>query len=260
MRTLAMMALAVGCSSSSAPPAPEHAPASMSTAPAPLTLVYVPRRVGDRFHDVQHARYDLVEGGVHVVEVRDVECDREVRATDGAAVTSEASHYTTFHFEHTQDGRVSVAPALDGMAYLVTRRGDGLEIARDDGAPLGAEERTMVEHDHDDVKRPSGVSPYLAGRTWEVGREVTLDDAEQRGFFFQPAVGTASMTLTSVTPERAHFATHSHRRFDDGVEADVTGTMVIDRATGRLVQQIAAWTFTGAWVGHAELTTEFSER
>lgn len=79
MRAAVPVLLLIGCGGA---PAPTASPANTTpTATAdPLRLTAVPRAVGDRFDETSHDFYDVMVEGVHIVEVQDYRCAREVRA------------------------------------------------------------------------------------------------------------------------------------------------------------------------------------
>ena len=88
---------------------------------------------------------------------------------------------------------------------------------------------------------------------------VELDAAAQVRFFGEEATGSAAMTLTGATADTVTFAGRNHRRFGDGVEVSAAGTFVYDRATLRLRHRAGTATFTGAWVGRAELSIDITD-
>ncbi|MBL8623195.1 MAG: hypothetical protein JNK64_17925 [Myxococcales bacterium] len=252
MRAAVPVLLLIGCGGAPAPTASPASPASATTAaPARLRLTAVPRAVGDRFDETSYDHYDVMVDGVHIVELQEFRCSREVRAVADGAVTEQLTSYHHFHVEQRRDDRLAIGPDLSGHTYRVAVAGGELAITRDDGAALDPAEHEQVARDHGDLGHPMA-STALEATAWEPGVEVALDAAAQRRFFGEEASGTATMTLTAASADTVTFAGGNHRRFGDGVEVIATGTFVYDRATLRLRHREGTATLTGAWVGRAE--------
>jgi hypothetical protein len=257
MRAAVPVLLLIGCGGA---PAPTASPANTTpTATAdPLRLTAVPRAVGDRFDETSHDFYDVMVEGVHIVEVQDYRCAREVRAVVDGAVTEQVTWYHAFHFEQRRDDQLELGVDLAGHTYRVAVDGGELAITRDDGGALDPVEREQVARDHGDLGHPMA-SSALVGTAWVPGAEVELDAAAQLRFFGEAASGTATMTLTAATADTVTFAGGNHRTFDDGVEVTATGTFIYDRATLRLRHREGSATLAGAWVGRTERRTDITD-
>ncbi len=259
MRTALLSLVLIGCGGAPAPTANPTSPAPATTAaPAPLRLTAVPRAVGDRFDETSYDHYDVMVDGVHIVELQEYRCSREVRAVIDGAVTEQLTTYHLFHVEQRRDGRLAIGPDLAGHTYRVAVAGGELAITRDDGAALDPAEHEAVARDHNDLGSPMA-SSALVGTAWVPGVEVELDAAAQLRFFGEEASGTATMTLLAATADTVTFAGGNHRTFGDGVEVTATGTFVYDRATLRLRHREGTATLAGAWVGRSERRTDITD-
>lgn len=218
----------------------------------------MPRAVGDRFDETSYDHYDVMVDGVHIVELQESRCSREVRAVADGAVTEQVTRYHQFHLEQRRDDRLAIGPDLGGHTYRVAVAGGELAITRDDGAALDPAEREAVARDHGDLGHPMA-SSALVETAWLPGVAVELDATAQLRFFGEAARGTATMTLTTTTADTVTFAGGNHRTFDDGVEVTATGTFVYDRATLRLRHREGTATLAGAWVGRSERRTDITD-
>lgn len=256
MRTALLPLLLIGCGGAPAPTA--SSAITPTAAPAPLRLTAVPRAVGDRFDETSYDHYDVMVDGVHIVELQEYRCSREVRAVADGAVTEQVTHYQQFHVEQRRDDRLAIGPDLAGHTYRVAVDGGELAITREDGGALDPVEREQVARDHSDLGSPMA-SSALVGTAWVPGVEVELDAAAQLRFFGEEASGTATMTLTAATADTVTFTGGNHRTFGDGVEVTATGTFVYDRATLRLRHREGRATLAGAWVGRSERRTDITD-
>lgn len=180
---------------------------------------------------------------------------KQIVALDGDVVTKVKVTHRAITRQETVNGtpRAQPTPSL-GKTYLVWRDRGELQVSYVDGTAPPAAEIKEVRKGNRSVGRPEPMDRIVAGRVWKIGERFELtatqlaelnqtmsDDGE-------PALTSMTLTLHTVDDAVATMAmtmTMAMARAADRMTIDFTGTVKLDRRTGRVLELGGTGPFSG---------------
>lgn len=179
---------------------------------------------------------------------------KQIVALDGDIVTTLKVTHRAVTNQDTVNGapRARPTPTL-GKTYLVWRAGGELQVSYVDGTAPPAAEIKAVRKGNRSVGRPEPLDRIVASRVWKIGERFeltaaqlaelkqTMSDDEEPELTsmtltlhtVDAAVATMAMTMTMATAGAA-----------DRMTFDLTGTITLDRRTGRVLELVSTGPFS----------------
>jgi hypothetical protein len=130
-----------------------------------------------------------------------------------------------------------------GATYVLAFDGTNLSIARADGKPLEEKERRLVEKDNKRFGKPDAFGKALVGIAFDKGQRTVIPADRLASWESFPQPVDAALTLAETRGPNAQFKLELKAGDPNGERMALTGTAVIERATGLPISLVGDGTF-----------------